>query len=107
MNKINPPIQMDGYEIALLDASHKYGNGTMAVQTFTADGEPACTVSVNMHDSHKLEAGEFYVKEWSENEAPVSKLIERGIVVIVPGKSARSGFVNARVGKLDLTKLEG
>lgn len=107
MYKIEPPIDMNGYDIALLDASAKYGNGTMAVQTFTTDGEPACTVSVNMvNDAHKLGEGEFFVKGWSENELPVAKLIERGIIVIVEGKSAKSGYVTAKVGKLNLTALK-
>lgn len=99
--KINPPIDMGGYDIASLSIS-KYGNGAMAVQAYTTDGEPACTVSVNMpNDAKRLEDSEFFLKTWSENEAPVKALHNRGIIEIVTSKQpAYSGFVSAPVARL-------
>ena len=98
--KINPPIDMGGYDIASLSIS-KYGNGAMAVQAYTTDGEPACTVSVNIPDeAHKLAVGEFFLKHWSENELPVKALLARGIIEIVPDKVAASGFVFAQAARL-------
>lgn len=106
--KQKTPIELNGYDIASLDASSKYGNGAMAVQAFCSDGEDACTVSVNIpEETHRLADGEFFVKAWSENELPVSRLIAQGVIVLTDKPAARSGFVSARIGKLDLAKLEG
>ena len=101
--KLKTPIDCGGYDIASIDASRKYGNGTPAVQAYCSDGEAACTVSVNMpNDAHRLDDGEFFVKEWSENEIPVGKLIAAGIIVLTDKPAARSGFVSARIGRLNL-----
>lgn len=106
MYKIVPPIQMGSYDIAYLDTAN-YANGSLAVVTYTTDGENACTVSVNIvNESDKLPKDEFYVKEYSENYEPVSQLIERGIISIIDDKVAVSGFVVCRCGKINFDNLQ-
>jgi hypothetical protein len=104
---IEPPIDMGGYDIARLDnTSKRYQNGHMVVQAFSSDGAPALTVSVNIPESmYRLGAGEFFLKNWSENEAPVNAMLERGLIVVTNAISEATGFVSAPIARLNPTLM--
>jgi hypothetical protein len=78
----------------------KYQLGGLAV--FLIDnhnGEPIATLSTCIPDHvHKLEEGEFFVKNWSENETLAQEAFESGLFIDT-GKSAATGYVVAPVWK--------
>ena len=98
MININPPIKVYDFYVDRLDTAH-YGNGRLAVQAYTTDGEPAATVSVNLPDA-PLNEGEFFLKDWSENEIISKALIERNIIEVLDRPLVKSGFVQVRTAKL-------
>lgn len=57
----------------------KYGNGRIALQLVTPEGEPVCTATVNLPDMDLAEDFAF-IKDYSENEGILSELIRHGIV---------------------------
>lgn len=70
------------------------GGGT-AVEAWCEDG-PYATISVNIPDAAPLPKGQFYLKNWSENEEIAQAMIAEGIIeAVTPPVSARSGFVTA------------
>lgn len=75
-------------------------NDTMAVELVTTMGEPYATVSTNLPESEDLPDGEFFLKDWSENEPIAKALIDMG-AIIPTGKSASSGFVVAKSYKIN------
>lgn len=75
-------------------------NDTMAVELVTTMGEPYATVSTNLPESEDLPEGEFFLKDWSENEPIAKALIDMG-AIIPTGKSASSGFVVAKSYKIN------
>lgn len=75
-------------------------NDTMAVELVTTMGEPYATVSTNLPESEDLPDGEFFLKDWSENEPIAKALIDMG-AIIPTGKSASSGFVTAKSYKIN------
>lgn len=105
MLRIIPPIDMNGYDIAALDPSRRFDNGKMAVQAYCSDGDMALMVSVNLPESaHMLDKGEFF-RDRSRILAPIlSELLKRGIIEIVAGKSAPTGYVVAPVARLKEAK---
>lgn len=80
----------------LLQGEYAYG-GT-AIMAQTVEGEPAFVLSVFL-EGREPEAGEFWAKDWSENEGIVEELERRGIVEKV-GRSAITGFVTASLYRL-------
>lgn len=79
-------------------------NGGVVVRLMQRDGEFFelwATLSVNIPASaHLLEDREFFLKDWSENAELVREMLAAGMIEIVPGKSARTGLVSARVARL-------
>lgn len=53
--------------------------------------EPFAKVTVNMPEDH-LNEGEFFVKDWAENEALVAHLVEQGWIIST-GREVLSGYV--------------
>jgi hypothetical protein len=71
----------------------RYGNGRLAVQLFTDEGEPFATLSTNIPDVG-LGANQFFMKDWSEN-APVAAAV-RGLGVFRDvGHRVATGYVTA------------
>lgn len=64
-------------------------------------------LSVNIPEAavpnHLLPEGEFYAKNWSENEKLYQACLEHRIIEEVEGKSATSGFITAPVCRLSAT----
>ena len=64
-------------------------NQTLALQLFTwrpetpEHGEPYATMSVNLPESSKLEAGQFFLKDWSENEEAAVALTQNFMIEVV------------------------
>lgn len=76
-----------------------YGSGDTAILAMTEDGvERAFTLSVYFEDTAPF-PGEFWVKDWSENEGIAEELERRGIIEFT-GDTVRSGFVEARLANL-------
>jgi len=105
---LNESIQAQRFELDLFgDKETLYfnigtyrNNGAMAVQLYTNDNEPYCTLSTNLPESLNLPNGEFFVKDWSENEEIVNQLRKNGII-IPTNNVVRSGFVNVGSYKIN------
>jgi len=68
----------------------RYSNGRIALQTYTADGEPFMTCSVNVPDQPCGES-EVYIKNYSENEGITKWLLAQAILVWPPVGRVHSG----------------
>lgn len=79
-----------------------YTNGRLALELWSEveeDGftymEPYAKLTTNLPDQH-LNEGEFFVKDWSENEPAVQALVEAGWLEDT-GREVLSGYVAPRV----------
>lgn len=72
----------------------QYGNGRLAIQLFTDEGEPYATLSTNIPEVG-LGKNQFFMKDWSEN-APVAAAACALGVFRDCGHSVVTGFVQAR-----------
>lgn len=92
----------------LIPRVSSYSNGRVALEFWFADPEmeefateegpflaPYAKVTVNMPDDH-LNEGEFFVKDWAENEDLVRHLREAGWLTHT-GREVLSGFVTVPV----------
>ena len=77
----------------------EYAYGGTAIMAQDENGEPAFVLSVFLEGYREPEAGEFWAKDWSENEGIVEELERRGIIEKV-GRSAITGFVTAQLYRL-------
>ena len=69
----------DGEKIRIEKAN--YGNGAIALQGWTENGEPFATFSVNVVERRELlKENETFMKTWSENEGMLEVLQKAGIV---------------------------
>lgn len=81
------------------------GNGALALEARTKDGEPCCMLSVNITDpgvamqSNDLPPDHCYIKNWSENEGILEALEGAGLVKHT-GVSAWVGYVSAPLVKV-------
>jgi len=74
----------------------QYGNGRLAIQLETENGEPYTTLTVNLPNAPLL-PGEFFVKTWDiESEEVVSAALKSGIFVDT-GARVPTGYVQAEV----------
>lgn len=78
-----------------------YGNGRMAVQ-LTEEGMPYCTLSVNIEEAELAEDC-FWLKDWSENEEIAKHMLENALIILT-GRTYRTGFVTAKEAKLVIAK---
>jgi hypothetical protein len=103
--KLPAAVDLGGYDIAYLEVGQYNTGGSMAIQAFCSDGEPACTLSVNVPQwNDVLGKDEFFLKNYSENETPVAKLIEAGYIEIIAEKPPiKNGFVEIPIARLKLT----
>lgn len=86
--------RFDGLALADLVLSRgQYGNGRPALQAITDDGEPFCTVTVNLVNRQPGE-GEFFVKcELSEfGGAPLLRAIVEAGLAYPTGTFVAEGF---------------
>jgi hypothetical protein len=88
-----------GERFDLVPSFGRYGNGRLALQLYTHDGEPFATVSVNLPGDQLYTDADMFVKDWSENEQVVQTLVKEGWLVRT-GRSGRSGFVMVPVMNL-------
>lgn len=74
-----------------------YSDGNLAILAVVADTrEPYGRLSVNVGDHTILRDGEFYLKDWAENEDLADALIATGAIVPVGDQPPyHSGFVTA------------
>lgn len=79
--------------------SNYVNNDRLAVQLFTAGGEPYCTLSSNFVDADNVEPNEFVMKDYSENEA-VADAIKRAGLFLNTNKMAASGRVVCPIYKI-------
>jgi hypothetical protein len=84
----------------------KYSNGNTYVGLIS-EGRPYATLSVNLPQSDLLQDGEFYMKEWSENEPVAQAVKQLGLVEATPRIPVESGRVsNIRAYKLSQKGIE-
>lgn len=77
-----------------------YGNGALAVQLISEDGEPIGKLSVNLvEEAASLGEREFFAKTWSENEPLIAPALASGIFEDT-GRRVRAGFCEAQVWKV-------
>lgn len=60
-----------------------YGNGRVAIELYTLEGEPFMVASVNVPSVH-LEEDEVIIKDYSENEGVLNFLEDNNIVHATP-----------------------
>ena len=77
-----------------------YGDGAMAVQIVTEDGEPFATLSTRLADD-PLPDGVFRLKDWSENARIAAAVIGAGLVTRIESIPPRAtGWVVADAFRL-------
>lgn len=77
----------------------RYTNGAPALLAISDDGigEPLATLSVNLPDRmSSLSPGQFFCKDWSENEG-MADWLEENKIASRTGKSAITGFAFAEI----------
>jgi len=89
--KIDSPI----YELLKFKIG-EYPNKRVAIQLFIdSDDSPFATLTTNLPDKH-LEEGEFFIKDWSENEEVAILCMASGLFKNT-GKGVHSGFVSVPI----------
>ena len=80
-----------------------YADGSLAICAVEArTREPSGRLSVNVGDHTELRPGEFYLKDWSENEELAEALVISGAIHPVPDQPAfHSGFCVAFCYRID------
>lgn len=76
----------------------RYGNGRIAIQLITANGEPWARATVNL-PAEPLGADEVFIKDYSENEGMLDVLVAAGVVEDT-GVRVDSGWVTVPVARL-------
>ena len=77
----------------------RYTNGAPALLAVSDDGigEPLATISVNLPErSATLTPGQFFCKDWSENEG-MADWLEENAIAKRTGKGAVAGFAFAEI----------
>ena len=60
---------------------HKYGNGILALNLTSLEGEPIATASVNLPEhANVLKPSQTFIKNYSENEGILESLQKAGVV---------------------------
>ena len=89
-----------------------YASGALAVQLIAPlekdvkMSEVIATVSVNTDQSSVLPSGQFFVKNYSENEGIIESLESLGVIECVDKEGMQSGFVNLPIYKLNEKQLK-
>lgn len=63
-------------------------------------GEEVCRLSVWFPETERLPAGCWFLKDYSENQAIVTQLVQKGILTTTGHEMAESGFVRMCVARL-------
>lgn len=101
--KINPPIQCEffgsAFQIVSFSTTNYVNNDALAVVVNTDNGDQL-RLSCNIPEAaHLLGKGEFFVKNWSENEPLVDALVKHGAIEIV-GAGVPTGQVVAPIARI-------
>lgn len=86
--------------VAIGIAEYAEGGGMAVFMGFAnGEGQP---ISVNLPGQmQRLDADEFYLKNWTEMKKPAEMLIQHGLVAMVPDKEpADSGHVKVPIARL-------
>ena len=73
----------------------QYMNGRPAIVLY-GGGLPFATLTVNLHES-PLKDGEFFVKDWTENEVIAPWILEHTDLFEDTGHAVNTGFVQAPI----------
>ena len=88
------------YGAASIQVGRYPAGNAVYVQLFCEDGEPLGTFSTNLVPyGGKVEADEFHVRNWAENEGLVEPMMKTGLFVDT-GKRMETGHVVAPIWKL-------
>lgn len=97
-------------KVSVLRGHYQHADGPTAIQLVTDRG-PLATLSINMHrpayshDSSRLPADCFYVKQWGENEVIAVEAFGSGLFILRDDlELARSGYVTAPVWQIKATE---
>jgi hypothetical protein len=96
-----PTIDIDSWgEVTTVHPrATRYANDRLCIELWIEHEEgwmePFAKVTTNLPDQH-LNEGEFFVKDWSENEPMVAQLIAAGWLVDT-GREVISGYIAPRV----------
>lgn len=72
--------------------------GAPAIWLTTREGEPMAKATCNLSEE-RLDDGEVFIKDWSENSGMLAALVNARIVEDT-GRRVRSGFVEVPVARL-------
>lgn len=108
MYALPEPLRILGCVVDQLETASYFLNGQLAVELGSQMEddpevhEPFATLSVNLADQADiLDEGEFFIKEYSENEETAKAMLDAGYIEIVEGKTGTAGYVGTvRVAKL-------
>jgi len=73
----------------------EYGNGRVAIQLASVDGEPLCVATVNLPNAD-VPDGHVLIKNYSENEGILDALVKAGVIG-EPIAEIPTGFVMVQV----------
>lgn len=89
---IEYPDPWSGETLKLTVVREKYAvGGSDRIELWCEDG-PYCVLSTNLPE-YPLPEGEFWVKDWSENEAIADFMLRQGIIVPIDRAVVQTGFV--------------
>lgn len=95
-NTPNIDITAYGETLTVTPSMGRYSNGRLAI-SFDCDEGPYAKLTLNLPDEH-LNEGEFFVKDYSENEPLALALIDAGWVEF-QGREVQAGFCIVPVAK--------
>ena len=101
----NFPFLGTDYKIWLKE-EHYASNGNLALQAYTAEGEPFAMISTNVEGALTPTEGKDHIC-LDDNNLPLKSfdnLMNAG-VLIPTGRHAQSGFCNYPIYKVDLSKI--
>lgn len=71
-----------------------YEDGQTAILIKDRDGAPYATLSTNLGPDHRLPDGQFWLKDWSENQYVAAYLLRYGYIApVFPTRRVITGFV--------------
>jgi hypothetical protein len=94
-----------GERFDLVPSFGRYGNGRLAFQLYTHEGEPFATISLNMPGDQLYTDSEMFVKWYAENDLIVQTLLREGWLERT-GRKTRTGYVEVPVMNLAGPLLE-
>jgi hypothetical protein len=95
--------EIDGFTLEIDDVevvirTGQYPNGRPSLYLEDTEGQMYAVISVNIPEC-PLGPGEFFVKDWSENQFIASRVWETGLFINT-GKVARGDWVSAKAWRI-------